>query len=98
MLKPTTREHQVGSAIFKMDDVKVLICINLAGRFPFISSWSNNYIFVLYDYDSNAILATPIKSWQTEHLIAGYNFCYNQLKRQEPFGRIVTHARIVCIV
>ena len=81
MLKPTKREHQVDSAIFKLDKFKGMICTNLAGRVPFISSRGNNYIFVLYNYDSNAILATPIKSRQTDHLIAGYNFCYNQLKQ-----------------
>ncbi len=81
MLEPTKREHLVGSAVFKMNDLKGLICTDLPGRFPFISSRGNNYIFVLYDYDSNAILATPIKSRQTQHLIQGYDFCYNLLKK-----------------
>ena len=81
MLEPTKREHQVGSAIFKLDELKGMIFTDLPGRFPFISSRDNNYIFVLYDYDSNAILAAPIKSRQTDHLIAGYDFCYNQLKQ-----------------
>ena len=31
------------------------------GRFPVVSSKGNKYIMVLYDYDSNAILAKPIK-------------------------------------
>ena len=33
---------------------------DLTGRFPYTSSRGNNYIFVLYDFDSNAILATPL--------------------------------------
>jgi hypothetical protein len=31
-------------------------------RFPVVSSKGNKYIMVLYDYDSNAILAQPIKN------------------------------------
>jgi hypothetical protein len=31
-------------------------------RFPFVSSKGEKYIMVLYDYDSNAILAQPIKN------------------------------------
>ena len=40
----------------------------------------NNYIFILYDYDSNAILAHPIKSRKSEDLIIGYEACYKHLK------------------
>jgi hypothetical protein len=31
------------------------------GRFPVVSSKGNKYIMILYDYDSNAILAQHIK-------------------------------------
>jgi hypothetical protein len=31
------------------------------GRFPVVLSKGNKYIMILYDYDSNAILAQPIK-------------------------------------
>jgi hypothetical protein len=31
------------------------------GRFPVVSSKGNKYIMILYDYESNAILAQPIK-------------------------------------
>jgi hypothetical protein len=31
------------------------------GIFPVVSSKGNKYIMILYDYDSNAILAQPIK-------------------------------------
>ena len=36
--------------------------IDLTGRFPFQSSRGNNYILVGYHYDSNAILAEPLKN------------------------------------
>ena len=35
---------------------------DLTGRFPTISSRGNQYIFIMYDYDSNAILAEPIRN------------------------------------
>mmetsp|Transcript_20180 Transcript_20180/g.41904 ORF Transcript_20180/g.41904 Transcript_20180/m.41904 type:complete len:183 (-) Transcript_20180:163-711(-) len=74
-----------------MDELKGLICTDLPGRFPFISSQGNNYIFVLCDDDDNAILTAPIKSRQTDHLIAGCDLCYNQLKQA---GIIPTLQRI----
>jgi hypothetical protein len=38
------------------------------GRFPVVSSKGNKYIMILYDYDSNAILAQPIKDRTTPEL------------------------------
>ena len=35
---------------------------DLTGAFPHNSSRGNQYIFVLYDYDGNAILTQPIKN------------------------------------
>jgi hypothetical protein len=35
---------------------------DLTGRFPHRSSRGNEYILVVYDYDSNAILSCPIKT------------------------------------
>ena len=35
---------------------------DLTGRFPHVSSRGNNYMLVVYDYDSNAIMVEPIKS------------------------------------
>ena len=32
------------------------------GRFPVISSKGNKYIMIVYDHDSNAILARPLKT------------------------------------
>ena len=66
-----------------MDDLKGLISTDLPDRFPFTSSRGMNYIFILYDSDSNAILAEPIKSRspQNQHLIEGYEACYNLLEK-----------------
>jgi hypothetical protein len=42
------------------------------GRFPVVSSKGNKYIMVLYDYDSNAILAQPIKDRRAPKLLRAF--------------------------
>jgi hypothetical protein len=44
-----------------------------AGRFPTTSSRGNTYIMILYDYDSNAILAEPLKSKSEGEMIRAYS-------------------------
>ena len=41
---------------------------DLTGRFPYKSSRGNEYLLVVYDYDSNAILVEPLKN-RTAHVI-----------------------------
>jgi hypothetical protein len=63
---------------------------NQTGRFPITSSCDSKYIMVVYDYDSNAILAKPLKSWTEHKLLCAYtklqrmvsNPCYNDLTRK----------------
>jgi hypothetical protein len=42
------------------------------GRFPIVSSKGNKYIMILYDYDSNAILAQPIKDRTAPELLKAF--------------------------
>jgi hypothetical protein len=49
------------------------------GRFPVTSSRGNKYIMVMYDFDSNSILAEPIKSRTVEVITAAYNKMHNYL-------------------
>jgi hypothetical protein len=42
------------------------------GRFPVVSSKGNKYIMILYDYDSNAILAQPIKDHTAPELLKAF--------------------------
>ena len=72
---------EVGAIVFKLEDLKGLISTDLPGRFPFISSRGMNYVFLLYDYDSNAILVEPIKSRSPQSLIEGYEACYELLEK-----------------
>ena len=49
------------------------------GRFPHQSARGNNYFFICYDYDANAILATPIKDRETETIIAAWEATHKRL-------------------
>jgi hypothetical protein len=42
------------------------------GRFISPSSTGNNYLMILYDYDSNFIFAQPMKNRQAETIVAAY--------------------------
>jgi hypothetical protein len=44
------------------------------GRSPVVSSKGNKYIMILYDYDSNAILAQPIKDRTAPELLKVFQF------------------------
>jgi hypothetical protein len=49
------------------------------GRFVCPSETGNNYIMVVYDYDSNAILAEPIPNRTKKSLLAAYTKLHSQL-------------------
>jgi hypothetical protein len=50
-----------------------------AGRFPVVSSKGNKYIMILYDYDSNAILAQPIKDLTSPELLKAFQVMEQEL-------------------
>lgn len=50
------------------------------GRFPVPSSRGNKYIMVLYDYDSNAILAEPMKSRNDKEMVRAYSSMLKHLE------------------
>ena len=72
--------HQVVCRVIATSELKGTICTDLPGRFPFASDLNNNYIFVMYDFDSNNILGKPIKSRTASELVRGFELCYKELK------------------
>ena len=66
------RHHYVGVDTAKFADLRGVISTDLPGRFPITSGQGNAYIFIMHDYDSNAILAHPIQNRSKEMLIVGY--------------------------
>jgi hypothetical protein len=49
------------------------------GRFQVVSSKGNKYIMILYDYDSNAILAQPIKDRTAPELLKAFKVMEQEL-------------------
>jgi len=65
----TTRTNLVYATILDPTDPTGNIYTDLCGRFPILSSQGNKYIFVLYDYDSNAILARAMKNRSDSEMV-----------------------------
>ena len=65
----TERTHQL---LLKVIECSSKIFTDQAGRFPITSSSGYKYIMIAYDYDSNNILAEPIKSRTSLHIKDAY--------------------------
>ena len=70
--------HQVACGVIATSGLKGTISTDLLGRFPFTSNLLNNYIFVMYDFESNTIQAKPIKSRTKSELVRGFEMCYKE--------------------
>eukprot|EP00957_Ditylum_brightwellii_P187241 14260440-Ditylum_brightwellii.AAC.1 len=56
----TERANEYYIALYNINTKdSIMTYANLTGKFPITSTSGNNYIPVLYDYDSNAILLCP---------------------------------------
>eukprot|EP00978_Attheya_sp_CCMP212_P013058 scaffold32606_cov75-Attheya_sp.AAC.1 len=65
-----TRTNLCYATIVDPTDPTGNICTDLCGRFPILSAaQGNKYIFVLYDYDSNAILARAMKNRSDSEMV-----------------------------
>ena len=78
--------HQrVGVHLVALNEVIIelneIISTNQTGQFPIVSQQGNQYMMVLYNYDSNAILAECCKTRTVTDLIETYNILYEQLKK-----------------
>jgi hypothetical protein len=78
----TAKNHQVACRAVEIhqSEVKGLVSSSLPGQFPFISNKGNNYIFAMYDFDTNSIIGKPIKSRDADQLVFGYQQCYDELR------------------
>jgi hypothetical protein len=52
---------------------------DLTGRLPLASSKGNNYLLIIYDYDSNGILAQPMRTWTGSCILAAYKVLHECL-------------------
>jgi hypothetical protein len=55
---------------------------DLTGRFPHKSSRGNQYLLIIYDYDSNAILAEPLKNKTAGEITKAWMHIHNKLQTQ----------------
>jgi hypothetical protein len=62
-----------------MEELNGVISTDQTGQFLVKSSNGKSYIMVLYNYDSNGILATTMKSRKAPDLVAAYNELHQQL-------------------
>jgi hypothetical protein len=59
------------------------------GIFPVVSSKGNKYIMILYDYDSNAILAQPIKYRTAPELLRAFQVMEQELVACGPKPKLM---------
>ena len=55
--------------------------MDLTGKFPHMSSRGNQYLVVVYDYDSNAIVFEPIKSRQAKEILTAFEKCEQKISK-----------------
>ena len=68
---PDKIEEKIQSCFYTIFDItkEARTYTDLTGRFPNQSSRGNNYIFVAYNYDNNAILTKAIPNRETDTII-----------------------------
>jgi hypothetical protein len=71
--------QRVGVHLVGMDELNGMISNDQTGRFPAKSIKGKSYLMVLYNFDSNVILATSMKSQTAPDLVAAYNKLHQQL-------------------
>ena len=79
------RQQRVGVHLVAHNEVIIelngMISTDQTGRFLIVSQQRNQYMMVLYNYDSNAILAEGCKTRTATELTETYNKLYNRLTR-----------------
>ena len=59
--KINKKTHQAAALLFPFNATSKAYG-DITGRFPYLSSRGNQYILIIYDHDSNAILNEPLKN------------------------------------
>ena len=83
-LRPN-RQQRVGVHLVAHNRVIIelngMISTNQTGQFLIVSQKGNQYTMVLYNYDSNAILAEGCKTRTATELTETYDILYNRLTK-----------------
>lgn len=75
---PSPKQYSVCSKIVPFSP-KELSYGDLTGSFPYTSSRGNKYLYVMYDYDSNAILLHPLKTRQASEITSAWQTLHTKL-------------------
>ena len=83
-IMPTSNPTQIPSPRFHdiyadCQPITGKIFSDLPGRFVVPSSRGHNYLLIVYDHDSNAILAEPLKNRSAKSIVDGFKVLYNIL-------------------
>ena len=65
--------------MINFDELKEFIATNLCGKYPTTSNKGMEYIFILYNYNSNSIHAKAMKNNKGPSIIKAYEEVYNEL-------------------
>jgi hypothetical protein len=74
-----TRTNVVFSTVLPATDIKKSYSDH-TGKFPVQSSRGYQYVMILYDYDTNAILSKPLKSRQASELTTAWTKLHEKLQ------------------
>ena len=75
------RTHHIYAAVEPIPETGQ-IHTDQTGRFPVISSRGNKYIMIMYVYDANAIMSTPMKNRTKESHTEAYRELHQQLVKK----------------
>jgi hypothetical protein len=73
------RSHFLYAAIEEIPSPTGAIASDQTGRFPVISASGMQYLIVIYDYDSNAILAEPLMNRTAKEILRAYTSIHTLL-------------------
>lgn len=74
---PNTKTHEIHTRCLEITGKAYS---DLTGEFVLPSSRGNKYVLVLYDYDSNHVFATPLKSRTASAILEAHQTILSQLK------------------
>ena len=75
-----TKTNDIMCSIMDSSELRSKSYSDQTGKFPIKSASGNQYIFVMYHYDTNSIHATPIKSRHTTHITEAWEKTFHLLK------------------
>ena len=70
---------QTNWVFMKPAEISGKVATDQSGRFPTTSSKGNKYLMVLHEYDSNTILAKPMKNRSEAELVRSYTTLHEYL-------------------